>query len=109
MKRNQKVNVYRRNLLKLSTGIIGAGVLTAGRRSKFVFSEKALADNNMSPDQALQDLIDGNKRFTTRKRQNPHQDSVHILQVAKAQKPFASILSCADSRVPSEIIFTLIG
>ena len=105
MKRNQNVNVSRRNLLKLSTGIIGTGILTTGLRSKFVFSQKALAENNMSPDRALQDLIDGNKRFTTRHRQNSHQDYVHILQVAKAQTPFASILSCADSRVPSEIIF----
>ena len=98
-------NVSRRNLLNLSTGIIGTGVLAAGLSSKLVFSERVLAENNMSPDRALQDLIDGNKRFTNRKRQNPHQDYVSIFQVAKAQTPFASILSCADSRVPSEIIF----
>ncbi|MHC5724075.1 MAG: carbonic anhydrase, partial [Nostoc sp.] len=28
-----------------------------------------------------------------------------LVEVAKGQKPFASILSCADSRVPSEIVF----
>ncbi len=105
MNRNQKMNLSRRNLLKLSAGVIGTGVLTAGLGSKLVFSERALAENDMTPDLALQNLMDGNKRFITRKRQNPHQDFVRILEVAKAQKPFASILSCADSRVPSEIIF----
>jgi len=50
-------------------------------------------------------LMDGNKRFVEKKRQNPNQDFARITEVAKGQQPFACILSCADSRVPPEIIF----
>lgn len=95
----------RRNLLKLGAGAVGTGVLTAGVGSQLLSPPKAIAENNISPDQALQELIEGNKRFAQRKRKNPHQSYTRLAEVAKAQKPFASILSCADSRVPSEIIF----
>ncbi|MCP6758923.1 MAG: carbonic anhydrase [Fischerella sp. CENA71] len=97
--------VSRRNLLKLGAGAVGTGVLTAGVGSELFSPPKAIAENNISPDQALKQLLEGNKRFAERKRQNPHQSYTRLAEVAKGQKPFASILSCADSRVPSEIIF----
>jgi carbonic anhydrase len=51
-------------------------------------------------------LMEGNERFFKRKPQNStNRDITRIRQVAQTQNPFASILSCADSRVPSEIIF----
>jgi carbonic anhydrase len=59
----------------------------------------------MTPDQALRRLMEGNQRFIKGKRENPNQNRTRLTEVAKSQKPFASILSCADSRVPSEIIF----
>ncbi|HEY9602109.1 MAG TPA: carbonic anhydrase [Allocoleopsis sp.] len=95
----------RRNLLKFGAGAVGTSVLTAGLSSQFGFPEKAVAQNDMTPEQALQMLLDGNKRFVSGKRKNPHQDMARLTEVAKTQKPFASILSCADSRVPSEIVF----
>ena len=66
----------------------------------------AEAQTPMSPAQALQTLMDGNQRFVERKL-TFYQDDLAILQqntVAK-QEPFASILSCADSRVPVELVF----
>ena len=39
------------------------------------------------------------------KQQNPNQTTVRLQQVAAGQTPFAAVLSCADSRVPLEIIF----
>ena len=104
-RKNQSASVSRRNLLKLSAGAIGTGVLTAGLGSKLAFPEPATAKENMTPEQALQELMDGNKRFVNGRRQSPHQTFARLQEVAKGQKPFASILSCADSRVPSEIIF----
>jgi carbonic anhydrase len=98
-------NVSRRNLLKFGAGAIGTGVLTAGLGSKLVLPEPALAENNITPDQALQSLIQGNRRFVRGKSSHLHQDLKDLRTVSKTQKPFASILSCADSRVPSEIIF----
>jgi carbonic anhydrase len=106
VRRIQKTNISRRSLFKFGAGAIGTGVLTAGIGSKLMVPEKAVAQQkDISPDQALQSLIDGNQRFVTRKRRNPHQTPARLVEVAKAQKPFASILGCADSRVPSEIVF----
>ncbi|MUG93794.1 carbonic anhydrase [Scytonema sp. UIC 10036] len=95
----------RRNLLKLGAGAVGTGIVTAGVGSELVFPQKAVAKDDASPEQALQLLIEGNDRFVNRKRKNPNQTLTRLEEVAKAQKPFASILGCADSRVPSEIIF----
>jgi carbonic anhydrase len=58
-----------------------------------------------SPDDALQKLLDGNQRFTQHHPQYPHQSQTRLQEVAQAQHPFATILSCADSRVAAEIIF----
>jgi carbonic anhydrase len=105
--KNYQGHLSRRNLLKYGAVSVGAGTLTTALGSNLLFSDRAVAQEqeNITPDQALQSLIAGNQRFVTRRRQNPNQDVARLTQVAKAQKPFASILSCADSRVPSEIIF----
>lgn len=103
--KTKRGNVSRRNLLKLGTGAIGTGVLAAGLGSKFVFPEPAVAENATTPDKALQLLMQGNQRFVSGKGRNINQDIAGLRAVAKNQKPFAAILGCADSRVPSEIIF----
>ncbi|HEY9875376.1 MAG TPA: carbonic anhydrase [Candidatus Obscuribacterales bacterium] len=98
-------NVSRRNLLKFGAGAIGTGVLTAGLGSNLVFPKPAVAKDDMTPDEAVQLLMEGNQRFASGKRRNINQDLLRLRTVAKTQKPFAAILGCADSRVPSEIIF----
>jgi carbonic anhydrase len=50
-------------------------------------------------------LVAGNKRFVAAKLTHPNQSAPRRTTVAKGQRPFASILSCADSRVPPEILF----
>ncbi|MGD1700700.1 carbonic anhydrase [Dapis sp. BLCC M229] len=59
----------------------------------------------MSPDEILEILMAGNKRFVENKRTNPNVSFARLTEVASGQNPFASIVSCADSRVPVEIIF----
>lgn len=59
----------------------------------------------VSPDAALKRLLDGNQRFVQQKRQYPDQSQARLQEVATAQHPFATLLSCADSRVPGEIVF----
>ena len=60
----------------------------------------------VSPDAALTMLKTGNTRFTTGKPQYPHQDLARRSMTAlQGQQPFASILSCSDSRAPVELIF----
>ncbi|RCJ39533.1 carbonate dehydratase [Nostoc punctiforme NIES-2108] len=100
------MNLSRRGLLKFGAGAIGTGVLTAGLGSNLLAAEKkAPVEDDITPDKALQELLDGNERFAKRKRRNPDQSYSRLVEVAKGQKPFASILGCADSRVPSEIVF----
>jgi carbonic anhydrase len=59
----------------------------------------------VSGDSALVSLKQGNKRFIEGKSIRPHQDFERIKEVSLGQKPFAIIVGCSDSRVPSEIIF----
>jgi carbonic anhydrase len=102
---DRQVNLSRRNSLKFVAGAIGTGILAARLGADAAAPAPAIAQNEMTPDAALQKLMDGNKRFVDRKRQSPNQDLPRLVEVAKAQKPFAAILGCADSRFPSEIIF----
>ncbi len=65
-----------------------------------------LAPAALPADQALQRLKEGNSRFS----QNVRSMDISVGQAARAalvagQNPFAIILSCSDSRVPSEIVF----
>ncbi|KAG2488568.1 hypothetical protein HYH03_012887 [Edaphochlamys debaryana] len=59
------------------------------------------------PEQALEYLREGNKRFVSNKPhdQHPTRNLDRVKATAGGQKPFAAFLSCADSRVPVEIIF----
>jgi carbonic anhydrase len=101
-----KINLSRRTLFKFGAGAIGTGVLAAGLGSNLLAAEKkAPVEDDITPDKALQELLDGNERFVKAKRRNPNQTLSRLAEVAKSQKPFASILGCADSRVPSEIVF----
>ncbi|WP_404783936.1 carbonic anhydrase [Altericista sp. CCNU0014] len=100
-----KSNVSRRRMLQFGAGAVGASVATATLGQAIAPTAPAIAQNNITPDQALRQLIDGNTRFVAQKRKSPNQDVVRLNEVAKGQKPFAAILGCADSRVPSELVF----
>jgi carbonic anhydrase len=106
--------VGRRNFLKL-VGIGSAGVAASGL---ILHEEEAVAQQpskpqaepqkkprSVSPDEALQKLLRGNQRFVNGKRENPNQSKTRLMETSVAQYPYASILGCADSRVPSEIVF----
>lgn len=62
------------------------------------------SQNNLTPQQALDLLVEGNKRFVANKnvsRDIPQQ----VKDTATGQFPFAALLGCIDSRVPSEVVF----
>jgi carbonic anhydrase len=65
------------------------------------------ANNNLSVSgiEALQKLIDGNKRFMTGKLALKDTGGTRRGNLVKGQKPFAVIIACSDSRVPPELIF----
>ncbi|KAB1157645.1 carbonic anhydrase [Flavobacterium luteum] len=59
----------------------------------------------VTAESSLQLLKEGNKRFVEGKSIRPHQNLERVKEVSLGQKPFAIIVGCSDSRVPSEIIF----
>jgi carbonic anhydrase len=106
-KTQQNLTISRRNLLKFGAGVAGTAALTAGLGTKVSLfkPQPAVAQNNITPEEALKQLLEGNQRFIENKRKSPNQTITRVQEVAQGQAPFASILSCADSRVPAEIIF----
>src|SRR4028119_2446601 len=93
---NRQFNLSRRNSLKFVAGAIGTGILAARAGAELAAPQPVIAPNNVTPDQALQMLIDGNQRFVNAMRQNPNQDFTRITQVAPSQSPFAAILGRAS-------------
>jgi carbonic anhydrase len=91
----------------LQTGLSGAIAGVAVQTGIGLVSPRTiLAQSNLTPDAALQELVAGNKRFAA----NQLTSIEHDLAVLKAhtvdkQEPFAAILTCADSRVPVELVF----
>lgn len=58
----------------------------------------------MTPREALDILIEGNERFLSNETQQ--KDLRKLVDLTQnAQHPFAAILSCSDSRAPTEFIF----
>jgi carbonic anhydrase len=66
----------------------------------------ARAQTQMTPDAALQAMMDGNKRFTQAQLTSFNEDLKELKEkTAESQAPFAAVLACADSRVPVELVF----
>ena len=61
---------------------------------------------NITPAQALQVLLDGNERFRTG-HQLTRTPSRQVVSTAQGQFPLAVVLTCIDSRTPAETIFDM--
>ena len=59
---------------------------------------------NMTPDKAIQELLDGNLRFCTNKGKQRNLMK-EVENTSNGQFPFAIVLGCIDSRVPVELLF----
>jgi carbonic anhydrase len=74
--------------------------------SGLVRAPTASAQTTLSPEAALQQLIDGNRRFAEGRMTSFAEDFDMLkAKTAEKQEPIAAVLSCADSRVPVELIF----
>lgn len=93
--------MFKKSLLGKAAAVAGLISVAAG----LAFAS-AHGGVEVSPDDALQKLMDGNKRYV-----EGHMSGAKLCDVttrtslAKSQKPYAIILTCSDSRVPPEIIF----
>jgi carbonic anhydrase len=94
----------RREFLKLAAFSL-AGLTTASARAALGQARDAI-QRPETPDRALNLMIEGNQRFVAQNLVSFRED----LDILKAhseehQEPFAAVLSCADSRVPVELVF----
>jgi carbonic anhydrase len=98
----------RRELLGATLGV-GGGLVAASAVGVTALAEIAEADVPerfpSSPEAALRRLMAGNARFAAGDAHRPRQSTKRRVAVAEGQKPFAAVLTCADSRVPPEIVF----
>jgi carbonic anhydrase len=62
-------------------------------------------DAGLSAQESLQRMLDGNARFVRGLAKGEHRDVPRRQELVDGQHPFATILSCSDSRVPPELIF----
>jgi carbonic anhydrase len=96
----------RREILKLSA--LGATSIALGSGVRNVFAAGGTA-TPLSPDDALVALKTGNSRYLN----DPNVCQAELAQrrqeVAPHQAPWATVISCADSRVPPELIFGGLG
>lgn len=93
--------IGRRDLLKFgAAGVVALGLCWSGQASA-----AEGAPTTLSRDEALAALKSGNERYVS----NPELCSIDLAKqrsvVAAHQAPWASIISCADSRVPPELVF----
>ena len=58
-----------------------------------------------TPEEAFTLLLSGNERFVAGAPEHPNQDSTRRAEIAPAQRPFAVLFGCSDSRLAAEIIF----
>ncbi|MBV9907139.1 MAG: carbonic anhydrase [Hyphomicrobiales bacterium] len=94
--------IGRRDLMKF--GAAAAIALATASASSGARAAEG-APTSLSPQEALAELKAGNERFVSQ----PKLCSIDLAQsrnaVAEHQAPWATIVSCADSRVPPELIF----
>jgi carbonic anhydrase len=95
----------RRSFFKKTMGGAVAGLVTAAGM-EFAAPHRVFAQSALSPDAALQELMDGNRRFSSGRLTSCEHDLEILKQhTVDKQEPFAAVLSCADSRVPVELLF----
>ncbi len=81
---------------------IAVALVVVGRASAAAASQ----DPGVRPDEAMQRLKDGNGRFAAGKSSHPNITPARRQETTKdGQKPFVTVLSCSDSRVPPEAVF----
>lgn len=83
--------------------LIGSGAMTLVRAEPPRSGDPA----SRAADEALRQLVVGNARFAKGEPASPRRRPEDYRAAAAGQNPVAVILSCADSRVPPELLFDM--
>lgn len=100
-------NLNRRGLFALA-GLAAAVAVSAAVRVSSVRAADG-PPTSLSPDQALAALKAGNARYVSDPQVCTLDLAKRRTDVASHQAPWATIVSCADSRVPPELLFGGLG
>lgn len=89
-----------------AAGVLGAASIEFLEPNMIRAQTNITPHENITPDEALQHLMDGNERFAADKiAALGHSLNILRQHTVEKQEPFAAVLSCADSRVPVELVF----
>jgi carbonic anhydrase len=94
-------------LFLLGGGALGAALSggTVWYQGREAAPEERDDEENLSGREARERLEVGNARYVAGLPLHPDQSLLRRTGLAKGQHPFAAVLSCADSRVPPEVLF----
>jgi len=70
-----------------------------------IFGPDQKIEGKVTADSVLAELKAGNSHHVAHRYKHPHENAKRQLELVSIQHPHAEILSCADSRVPPELIF----
>jgi carbonic anhydrase len=103
--RTTVIGLHRREFL--FHALSAAGVALAAQASlELALPTMLPAQTNLTPDEALNELLAGNQRFAANQLRSIEHDLATLKErTVDKQEPFAAVLGCADSRVPVELIF----
>jgi len=88
--------------------VLASAVMVAAARGgiEVAAPERSSAQTKLTPDEALQELLTGNQRFSSKQMTSfAHDLSILKENTLSKQEPFAAVLGCADSRIPVELVF----
>jgi carbonic anhydrase len=92
----------RRQIMAMTAATV-AGLL--GGRAPLARGAEEVPVSRRTPEEILRSLLDGNERFVRGQPEGPRRRPEDFASLAQGQHPNAVIVSCADSRVPPEIVF----
>jgi carbonic anhydrase len=95
----------RRDFLKFAA----AGIVAAGLAGRSGFALAAGEPTSLTPAEALKALQDGNAKYVAEPELCRLDLADQRAAVAKHQSPWATVISCADSRAPPELLYGGVG
>ncbi|MGW6564826.1 carbonic anhydrase [Streptomyces sp. NPDC054975] len=97
----------RRQLLRaaLTGTAVTAGAWALGAPAASARTHSPNRPRPTTPEEALQELNAGNRRWRTFREKHPHETHAVRREAVSGQHPFAVVLGCIDSRVPPELVF----
>jgi carbonic anhydrase len=86
--------------------LAGATIASPFLVSGWTTAQEPKVNKTLSPDDALEQLLEGNQRFVQGRSKYPRMTMDWLKRLKReGQRPVATILACSDSRVPLELLF----